>query len=384
MPLLDIVEYTISKPQWGNTLVIACQHLLESNFLYFKRFIQNGLPAKQIYLLGKSYSTNQSVMKDFVNMGVNVHFSSNQFDSWLSFNEQFGLAIKDFFLEINAQITSENFERIVLIDDGAELLLYANQYLNNSIPIYGVEQTSSGFHKLSNQALKFPVINVARSQAKLELESPFIAEAILDVLQERLCQHKLKPIYALIIGSGAIGECIFHQLKQKHFVVSKFDIDKHKSDFDHIKLQEILPDFDMVISCVGKTVLDVEEYAYLKNNVVLVSASSSDTEFSAVKLRKKAPVNNNVHQDVKVIGPNGNIILLNGGFPLNFDGTRQRIPLDKIQLTEALLYSAACMAATRCDSVGLHDFDHDLQNALIDNFKRLINNIYDREPEYAE
>lgn len=136
----------------------------------------------------------------------------------------------------------------------------------------------------------------------------------------------------------------------------------------------MLPHFDMILSCVGTTVFVPEDYQYFKPGVILASASSSDVEFSAVHLRKRVPQSTDVHADIDVQGKNGVIHLLNAGFPLNFDGSRQLIPLDKIQLTEALLYSASCIAATGKHANGIVPLDTHLQNQLITLFIALQEN----------
>jgi hypothetical protein len=56
------------------------------------------------------------------------------------------------------------------------------------------------------------------------------------------------------------------------------------------------------------------------------------------------------------------------------DGSRQLIPLDKIQLTEALLYSASCIAATGNHPNGIVPLDTHLQNQLITLFIALQEN----------
>jgi len=52
--------------------------------------------------------------------------------------------------------------------------------------ICGIEQTTSGYVNLKENSIKFPVINLARSSAKLKLESPYIADAVISKLKENL------------------------------------------------------------------------------------------------------------------------------------------------------------------------------------------------------
>ncbi|NQZ10795.1 MAG: hypothetical protein HRT35_26885, partial [Algicola sp.] len=324
-----------------------------------------------LYVLGKSYSTSDSVMDDFAELGVHVDPSSNQFDSHVSFNEQFRTAIAAFFEMIAEQVDYSTFDKVLIMDDGAELLLYANEHIADLSNFAGAEQTSSGFHKLNAVQLRFAVVNVARSQAKLILESPFIARAVLKNFNQYLQAQHLTPKTVLVVGSGYIGTHIYEQL-EPHFTVHRFDLDKDKSDFDHTELDKMLPEYDVILSCVGTTVFVPDDYQYFKPGVILGSASSSDVEFSAIHLRKLVERTTNVHADICVPGPNGNIHLFNAGFPLNFDGSRQLIPLHEIQLTEALLYTSLCLARSEHYENGLIQFDDEVQDRLIERFKILL------------
>jgi hypothetical protein len=71
---------------------------------------------------------------------------------------------------------------------------------------------------------------------------------------------------------------------------------------------------------------------------MLISASSSDREFDAISLRKQIPFYTNPHQDVRV----GKILLINSGFPINFD----EFYLDSVefQLTRSLLLTSIFQA----------------------------------------
>jgi S-adenosylhomocysteine hydrolase len=371
MPLLESTDRFVKPADWSNTLIIACQHLLESNFLYFEKLVASGLSPKNLFMIGKSYSTCDSVMDDFRALGAYVAPSSNRFDSHQSFNQQFHADIAVFFEHIASQVCFTTFDKVLIMDDGAELLLYAHQHIQDLGNFAGVEQTSSGFHKLNTIEVRFPIVNVARSQAKLMLESPFIAEAVIQNFDHYLTELDLHPTSILIAGSGYIGNNIYEQLKDR-FTVQRYDIDKDKSDFDHTELDAMLPNFDVILSCAGTTVFLPDDYQYFKCGVILGSASSSDVEFSAVHLRQLAEPTSDVHADIRVPGPNGMIHLFNAGFPLNFDGSRQLIPLHKIQLTEALLYTALCLARTGVYPAGITDFDEEIQSILIEEFKQLI------------
>ena len=99
--------------------------------------------------------------------------------------------------------------------------------------------------------------------------------------------------------------------------------------------------------------------------MVLASASSSDREFQAVSLRKLLPKFNNCHTNVVV----RNIILLNCGFPINFDGGRISVEMEKIQLTRGLILGAIYLSIVSNYKKGIIELDNKFQDVIIKLFK---------------
>ena len=222
--------------------------------------------------------------------------------------------------------------------------------------IFGVEQTSSGIETIKYINLQYPIINVARSRAKLNIESPFIAEAVID----RLRTYLKKNSEILILGNGAIGNSIYETLK-KDYSLARYDTVKGKSDLANLSELE---KYDLVIGCTGKTSIFQDMFKYLKKGVILASASSSDVEFSGTHLRRLVPRNEDPHKEVIV----NNIRLLNSGFPINFDGSLHSVPPEKIQFTRALLFSAICEAEKIKNKKGIVELSQKVQDKLISEY----------------
>ena len=259
-----------------------------------------------------------------------------------------------------------NYEKIIVLEDGGNLLSQANQILKTTEKIVGIEQTSAGYEKLKDLKLNFPIINVARSYAKLKVESPMIAKTFIERLNHALSKLKLVPKMVLILGAGAIGNAIQEKLKEK-YIIKKYDLDSKLSNYKIDELKEILGSFDMIIGCTGKEIINLSLYKYLKEGVILASASSSDREFSAVSLRKKINDKINCHGHIKV----NDFYLLNCGFPVNFDGAENSANPNDIQITLALLFAAICLATKEKYVTGLIELDSNIQNLIIEKFKEL-------------
>jgi len=242
------------------------------------------------------------------------------------------------------------------------LIHFANDFFKNYDNFAGVEQTTSGFERLKVSKLSFPVFNIARSKAKLEYESPMIAGLIVNKINGYVKNNNLKNPKILVIGQGYIGKAIKELLKKK-FIVNGCDKLSNKCDFAG-NYKSRLDEFDIIVGAVGKSIISADDFGKLKAGVILISASSSDREFSAVYLRRLEPKTKDCHQDFAV----NNIILLNGGFPINFDGEEHSLRPEKIQLTRALLLAGVYEATKTKNKKGLKKLNDNIQEKIIGKF----------------
>jgi S-adenosylhomocysteine hydrolase len=348
------------KVRFDDTLIIACQHLLGTTYLMFKELFERGLKPENVYILGKCYSTSGIVYKRFVDRHVHISPDSKSFDSHVSFDGQFQAYIDQFIKKVG-DIGGQ--EEVIILDDGGQLLAYVNDFFKDFKNVVGIEQTSSGYTKLVNIKLNFPIINVARSKAKLKVESPMIAELVAGRLTAYLKKQRVGNPKILIVGQGYIGRYLRTEL-EKHYSVNGCDITTNQCDFQG-NYQEHLGEFDVVIGATGQSVLLPGDFSKLKKGVILVSVSSSDREFSSSYLRALLPKTDDCHKDIKVNGIN----LVNSGFPINFDGKEHSLAPEKIQLTRALLLAALYEAKSKDFKVGMNNLIEDVQDKIIKEFK---------------
>lgn len=327
----------------------------------FSYLFEAGLKPEKLFLIGKSYSTDKKVAKLFLEKGSYVH--EYEYKSNVAFDEIYAEVINDFIKSVKAQIKISPDAKIIVIDDGGFLINTLNSDRDfDPQKIVAVEQTTSGYDRIAEKQLQFPVINVARSWLKLEYESVFIAQAIVDQIRKVVKNKKLKT---LIIGGGAIGNNIYALLK-KDFEVSIFDIRPERSHFEDSLFHTSLNKYDLIIGCTGKTVLSQGDYDSLKKNVILVSASSSDREFDAVFIRRMSDERIDIHSNILV----NNITLINSGFPINFVGYEIE-KKENIQLTRALILTAIIQSLSLSNTIGVVDLDRAKQDQLAVEYKRL-------------
>ena len=363
--LLEKTSDLFHEVQLDDVVLIACQHLLGTTRNMFEILFKHGLRPENTYLLGKCYSTSDEVYSDFKKRGVHVSPFSKKYDSQVSFDEQFQLHIELFVREVKESGVLDDGRRIIVLDDGGELLLYANDFFKRYKQISGVEQTSSGYHKLKDVKLSFPVINIARSNAKLAIESPMIAETAVMKLEQKLSQRKADELKVLIVGQGSIGTAVTILLS-KRFDVETYDISSHGNHFPG-SYDEKLHKFDVIVGATGRSIIQPGDFGKLKDGVVLASVSSSDREFSAAYLRRLAGKSSVCHEDITVNG----ITLLNAGFPINFDGSLHSVAPEKIQLTRALLLAGVFTAASHRGKKDLVSLEPAIEKRLVSAYEKM-------------
>jgi len=306
--------------------LVCCQHLLEPQLRMFEFLIDFGFEPDKIIVLGKAYSTNNEILKELKNKKVKVfqpEFSGESFDKEHKNN-------CDMILK---QIPKET--RIIILDDGAELI---TSFSKNKNVLFAVEQTSSGFRKLENKKIDFPIINVARSDTKLIQESPFIARLCFERIKDYLQDQKINNPSILVVGLGPIGEAVREIFKQNYFSIQGFDIKYGHGDLIKMIL-EMRP--DIVIGATGSPILiqkDIEKISSFDKRVHFISVSSSDREFPVSFFRK----NKEIHEDVTY----KNITFVNNGFPITFKGNRYEGTPMEIEKTICLLGGSVIYGAT--------------------------------------
>src|SRR5258706_8297113 len=127
----------------------------------------------------------------------------------------------------------------------------------------------------------------------------------------------------------------------------------------------------MVVGCTGTLSFDAWNFVHLTNNALLVNASSGTAEFSreayialaetspsdAIRVIDKETLHErDIHSDIVFHMLGREVVMANGGLPINFAGRLNRIAAEDNQLTIALMVEAAVQAVTS-DRKGLMPLD---------------------------
>lgn len=366
LPLLNFTASLYPNASLENTYIISAQHLVSTTYSLFHTLLQLGLKPTNLSSIGKCYSTDPEAYDQMKKLGVDVCPSSMSFNSHQSFDEQYQCYMKKFVFERLKKIKDSNFKKIIVLDDGGELLSIINNFVDTD-KLIGIEQTSAGFYKLKNLKFKLPIINLARSFAKLNFESPIIAKLVINTLVERIKNLPIQPQKVLIIGNGQIGSQIFKSLN-RNYETSTFDWVPSKSSIKLADFEKSLINFDLILGCTGNGSFTPELYHKLKKNVILASTSSSDREFHAINLRRKIPLVDNCHENLFV----DDIHLINCGFPINFDAQFRAIDVEDLQLTRSLLLASILQADTHSyEQKEFIPLDSTIQRRIIQKYSPL-------------
>lgn len=365
LPLVESVTDCYQGPYLDNVIIIGVQHILETTHAMFRSLYKLGLKPENISVIGKCYSTCKEVYNEMVADGIDVDPGSFSYSSHESFDAHFQKLVENFIKKRVVKLKNSKIEKIIILDDGGRCIELIQNNMEEFPPLVAIEQTTSGYEAIKDLVLEFPVINVARTSTKLKLESPMIAKAAIDRLFFSL-EHSEGIKKALIIGGGAIGLAIKQKLTEQKIPADVYDIKSSKES-----LPALLGNYDLILGCTGRTSIPKEYHIHLAPKTVLASISSSDREFDAVHLRKKVPETKNCHKDLDIDG----LLLVRNGFPVNFDGERENIDPELIQLTIALM-TAGILQGVEQDlltSPGIIPLRKESIEFIEDSFVRLVN-----------
>ena len=345
-PLLTRVSELYADADLGNVLLLASQHLLDPQREMFSLLLKAGLRPHNRIVIGKTYSTNGQIMQAIADMNCVVAPFSSEFDSFRPFDEWFEERLREFLKEEIEKRNLADYRKIIILDDGGFLHLVARDLLRNMPNVIGIEQTSSGHHKIQAGGISFPCISVARSFHKLAYESPLIGRCGYERVIRHLAKRGKRNPKVLVKGLGPIGQ----QMAGQFFAVdccegyaTDLKLDGHRIGHGILQLLrnegrilaaeealQRLGEFDLVIGATGSSTFTEDDIERFHPEVSLVSISSSDREFPSVPFRQGG---GEAHDDYYL----GDRCLVNGGFPITFYGLPNEMPPQQIEFTIALL-----------------------------------------------
>lgn len=393
-------------PDYKNTLFVCGQHLLDSTLSLFKFLLELGADPQNFYVVGKSYSNNQEVIQWLKENNFKHQKNSTQ-QVLGDFENTYTKDIIKMWEKVLTQLTNQRVDRIYVLDDGGHVL--------NNIPeeireycdrIVAIEQTSSGEETAA--CTEYPTISIASSATKHQIEPTLIAKRVGSKLKEVLKQlaesenPEFRPREATVIGVvglGHIGMSVLQHLLQEgyqNFVVCDKSSAKVRNALslkqksrNYIvgadSIFNLITATDIVIGCTGTDIIahSLPAFELMRTPKVFISCSSKDIEFRSLltyiqkhqKGRRFEPLADIEFQN----GFKAPLKIIRGGFPINFDNSKESVPALEIQITRLLIAAAILQAGKILEG-----------KALVKNYKLcpkgqvfVTNAWFKHHPEFA-
>lgn len=356
LPVLERLQ-SLHNPSdsLGRTALVCVQHLLETTGSLFEAFIQSGLPARHLHVLGKVYSSNPGVAFDMRASGIKVHPSCATF-SWGAYDETLRNDTAAMWRSVMESLEASEVRRIVILDDGGHATATIPTGLLERFDVVAVEQTMSGLHRREATGAPVPVIAVASSAAKRLIEPPMICQAAF--LRVTRSARDFEGLSMGVLGTGSIGGAIATGLLQFGFAPIVYDPRARPgrrapgtSTCD--TLEHLLRHCDVIWGCTGHDALAGTTLERGIGEKVLISCSSSDREFGTLLRALNDDsrfVDVNRLDDIGFEHASVNVQIRRGGFPVNFDNSSESVPALDIQVTRGLLYEGVMQACSHSAS----------------------------------
>lgn len=271
------------------TRFIVLEHILPTTAELLRHLVEAG--AEIFALIAKPYSIDEKVVVSLERTGLTVVRKS--------YKELEETPYLDELLRSAVEKSKGDGKQIVILEVGG----YFAKPLCNITPeapqfISGVvEDTTFGHNRYRDRVVDIPVpvFSVARSRLK-EVEARFVGQDAVSAVESVLrgLGVSITGRNALVIGYGMIGSNVARALKHHDLQVSVYD--KH----DHMNLRAFIDGFsvntkrkliasaDVIFSATAEQALGWSEIEECKDNCILASVGSKDTEFDVASLKEQA------------------------------------------------------------------------------------------------
>ena len=223
LPLLDafLAEHAPASRPLSNTTAILIQHQLGSLIPLTRALIGLGLDPERTYCIDIPYTANATVREGLLQLGIpRGYFAKATYHlakPYASYQRQ---RVQRLLSTLRKELNAK--DRLLVMDDGSYFIEAASCYAELLPQMAVVEQTTRGIIKINKDVAlqrycaRLPIVNVAESAPKKDIESPLIGDVVCQALIRRLKgRAKLaKKDLVLILGYGAIGSKVVASLQR--------------------------------------------------------------------------------------------------------------------------------------------------------------------------
>ena len=401
----DLVESFCGELPLAGVTVLMIQGQTGATFVQTKALINLGVAPENILWVDIPYASSQVVRQRLIK---ELGLKQNNFLIYgHDLLEPFTLNQRSRVNKLVRRLLERPPEELLVLDDGAYFIESAMCFKQHFPKLAIIEQSKRGQVKLNdNPALQYQatlatIMNLVETEAH-QLEAPFVAFSIIRVLEAKLSTYNFSKDnkQILLLGYGRIGTRV------ANFLVSELEFSQEQITVYDQKFEDCQtpPDsvagfkfwnrknfeerFDLVIGCSGQTSFTVNDYIYLNDGGLLASCSSGQVEFERRDFIETADMHKNddikvlrtdfnvtdLHADIAMEFPDRFITLLNGAWPINYDGRVNNIPPQYLQPAICLVLKGAVQAveALRDGKTGVIMPDTSSSEKLIRDFTEFL------------
>ncbi|MBI5507535.1 MAG: NAD-binding protein [Deltaproteobacteria bacterium] len=289
-----------------NTVVIG--HILGDAPAFFSALESVGLDKATTHVLAVPYSSNELAIEALRQRGYDTdnpqgadHYGWGETLDLTTGNELMAARAQRFSEGKEASVAAalakavqdheQNGKPILVLDDGGYALKVAKEVMPERLALFRfVEQTTRGIRNVERVGCSGrPVISVAQSFVKKEIEGAFISNDLIQAMLRTihgLTAARLAGARIAVIGYGTIGGSVARELARSGADVVVWDIEPAaraaaRAEGINVvdELKDLLAGKQVVAGCTGNSSLDPMSFLYLDPNTALVSTSSMDVEF---------------------------------------------------------------------------------------------------------
>lgn len=346
MPLLHY--YSQRNRVFDGYVLVLILHLLRDSLPFISALKTARANPKYMFVIGIPYSYKRKVVEQLKKQCPNVAVPiSYPFDDEVKKT-----------LTKALDVCRKTRSKIIIIEDGGYAVPCVHKDVKDVIVhcIGAVEQTTNGIwrdEELLDKGLTlgFPILSIPDCRLKKSIEPKFVGEAVVQNVRNLLSRMDdfVAGKKVCVVGYGTIGEYIAKEAKNQNAIVSVADMDHVRlltarfNGFITDSLENLLRESDIVIGATGRVPIKREGILKLKNNAILVNASSKQLEFDIKDLERLSIRKTRTDIGTKYELANGNnVFLLADGFPVNFFSS-ESVPGKIIDLILTLLFLGAVL-----------------------------------------
>jgi S-adenosylhomocysteine hydrolase len=362
-PILTAMAEPYSSDTLASYVVLVIVHFLKDLLPFIDHLNALGMTQDHAFLVPVFYSCRRYVQQTLEREGWQVLAASDY--------ERFEQTVRLALIKALGQAEQTGRKLLIVEDGGYAVPLISREFADRLHLVAGaVEQTANGcwrdrdavagYQTTYRRKIPFPIVTVGECQLKKSIESPLVADAILQNIEHLLRgDHAgLRGKRVLILGYGDVGACVAEAAQKRGARVGVFDRDPTKLavardrgfEIPGLSGPRLVPDvcsfvghYRLIIGTSGHCSVGADLLAWLGDHTYLVSGSSKRVEIDVKALEARAVASECVdgvgtrYRLPSLDGQTRTITLLADGFPVNFWNEAESIPSQYIELVWALI-----------------------------------------------